>query len=535
MAKRSALAVFLLLAVFHTWPIAEAPWRRSLNHNADAQYAEWSLAWVARSLVHNPAALFDGNIFAPETGTLAWSEPAITPALAGAPLIWLGASPVLVYNLLLIAGLTLTGWTTWLLIRTWTGSGVAGLVAGALAAFNVHLLTRLPHLMAAHAWTLPLTLLCADRLIRRRRPVDVVWLALAVAATAANSLYALAFAGIIVAVVGISSGIRPRPVLAIGAGSLLGLVLAGVVLAPYIAHAAEGFTRPLEMVADFSATPAGYLASTSLLHSGWSAPFHRGDVTVFFAGVTALLLAACGIATGIAAPGQRRRVLVIVALGVVGVVLSLGPATGLYRWLYSWALPLHGLRAAARFGYLHLFAVALAAGFGMAWLETRLRSRRAIAAVTTLALMLVTAEAWQGPVRTTPFRGVPSIYSLLADSKKPVLLVEVPFFPPDAVHENGPYLVNATAHWQPLMNGHSGFTPASYRRRAESFWFFPEPWAIDAIRREGATHLMVHLEFFAHEAPMLANALLEQPDLWLIAADTRGHRLYEVRPLPPPE
>jgi hypothetical protein len=250
-------------------------------------------------------------------------------------------------------------------------------------------------------------------------------------------------------------------------------------------------------------------------------------VDVFFAGVTALALAVVGLASAVASPRTRRRVLVIGAIGAAGVLLSLGPATGLYRWLYDWALPLKALRAASRFGFLYLFAVALAAGFGVAWLQRQVRSRRAGIVAAVVLLGLVTIEAWHGPVHTTPFDGIPRLYSLL-EGREDVMLVEVPFFPPDAVHENGPYVLNASAHRQPVMNGHSGFTPMSYRRRAEAFWFFPEAWAIEAIRAEGATHLMVHLELFLHEAPLVRRALIDEPRLRLIAADARGHLLYEV-------
>jgi hypothetical protein len=529
--SRRALFVFVGLTVLHTWPLASAPWRESLNHNADAQYAAWSLSWVAHTIASSPSRVFDGNIFAPESGTLAYSEPVITPALVGAPLIWLGASPVLVYNLLLLAGLVCTGWMTWHLVHRWTGSSGAGLVSGALAAFNVHLLTRLPHLMAAQAWTFPLILLLADRLRLHPRRREAALLALAVAATAGNSLYALAFGGLIVAVVGLAGRFRPAATAAVAAASVAGVLLALPVLLPYLAHASEGHTRPLETVAEFSATPAGYLTSTSLLHEPWTSPLFRDEVNVFFAGMTALVLAGVGLVAGLASADTRRRVLVVAIIGAGGVFLSLGPATAAFRWLYEWVLPLQGLRAAARFGYLYLFAIALAAGFGTAWLQRRLTSRAATVAVAA-ALCLVTIEAWHGPVPSTPFRGIPRIYSMLAEHPDPVLLVEVPFFPPEAVHENGPYVLNASAHLRPVMNGHSGFTPLTYRRRAESFWFFPEDWAIDAIRAEGATHVMVHLELFRHEAPGVVRALLDQPDLWLVAADTRGHLLYEVIPAP---
>ena len=76
------------------------------------------------------------------------------------------------------------------------------------------------------------------------------------------------------------------------------------------------------------------------------------------------------------------------------------------------------------------------------------------------------------------------------------MLVEVPFYPTNLMFENGEYMLNATGHWQPVMNGYSGYIPASYRRRAETFWFFPRDWAINAIIADGATHVMVHLERF---------------------------------------
>src|SRR5262245_52801218 len=131
------------LAVFHTWPLASAPERRSLNHNADAQLNAWIVSWVAHALRAEPGRLFAGNIFQPDDNVLAYSDPLIVPAIAGAPIRWLGGSPVLTFNLLLIAGLAATALAGWWVLMRWTGSFAAALVGGSLAAFNVHLLTRL--------------------------------------------------------------------------------------------------------------------------------------------------------------------------------------------------------------------------------------------------------------------------------------------------------------------------------------------------------------------------------------------------------
>jgi len=395
----------------------------------------------------------------------------------------------------------------------------------------VHVLTRLAHPAATHAWGLPLTLYFADALVERPTVRGRLWLAAIVAATAATSLYLLAFACLVAAVVAIV-GSRSWPSLAAIAGGVAGgLILASPVLWPYMRLAAGGATRPVELVAQFSASAAGYLASTSWLDARWTRAFFTNDVDVFFAGVGAIVLAAIGAASAFASDAAtRRRAIAIAVIAALGIVLSLGPSTAIYRWSYAWLVPLRGLRAAARFGYLYLIAIALFAAWGVAALERRWMSRPRVArGVVVAALGIVTVEAWQGPVRVEPFTRVPAIYSIVADAPDPVRLVELPFYPPDAIFANGEYVFNSTAHWRPLMNGYSGFTPDSYRRRSETFWFFPEERAFDAIRREGATHVMVHLSRFTpQEVAAIERALDEHRDWQLLASDPFGNRLYRI-------
>lgn len=297
---------------------------------------------------------------------------------------------------------------------------------------------------------------------------------------------------------------------------------------PYIRLASTGVRRPLEMVAEFAASPAGSLTSMSRVHGDWTSAFFRDDVSVFFAGFGAIVLAAVGLVNATRDPRARRRVLTLVVVAVAGVVLSLGPWTPIYQWLYDWVPPLQGLRAVARFGYLYLLVIAIGAGYGTAWLATRTRWRRGV--VVAIALAVVSIEVTHAPIRTEPFDGVPAIYDVVAETPGPVLLVEVPFFPAEAVFENGEYVLNATRHWRPVMNGTSGFTPLSYRRRASTFWFFPADGTVEAMREEGATHLMVHFERFPPlEAATIRASLVARRDLWLIAADREGHQLYEIR------
>ena len=95
-----SLAVFVVLAVLHTWPLVLAPDTLSRNDTADTVLHEWTLAWLAHQIVHDPLHLFDANIFYPDRLTLAYSDHLFIPGIFVAPLIWAGLSPVLAYNLL---------------------------------------------------------------------------------------------------------------------------------------------------------------------------------------------------------------------------------------------------------------------------------------------------------------------------------------------------------------------------------------------------------------------------------------------------
>jgi hypothetical protein len=529
-----AACVCLLLTLFHTWPIGAAPQRNSLNHNADAQLTAWIVSWIAYALPHEPRHLFAGNIFQPDSRVLAYSEPFFVPALMGAPIRWLGGSAVLTNNILILVGLWLSALAGWWVVHRWTGSFAAGLVAGALIAFNSHHLTRLPHLQAAHVWGLPLAFYLAERLLDDRDPRSIAaraaTLAVVIAAIAATSVYWLVFAGTIVSVEAVFSARSRAAWLGLACAGVLALLIAAPVIWPYLQLAGEGTRRPLEQAAQLSAAPSAYLVSLSRIDGIWSRRFFTKDINIFFPGFLALALAALGIV--LAGTGSRKRVAMLVAIAVLGFVLSLGPATIVYRVAYAIALPLQGLRVPARFGYLPLFSVALLAGIGVAAVERKIRTTAARAIVGVACLAGVTAEAWHGPVPTIPFKGVPSIYKLLDSGPQPALLVEAPFWPSDAVFMNGEYVLNATEHRTPIMNGYSGVTPDLYRKRALWFWFFPEQWAIDTMRKEGATHVMVHLEQFANEAGSVKSALAKQTDLELVAADQAGHLLYRFVPKP---
>ncbi len=520
-----ALAACLALAVLHTWPLALAPHRLSRHDNADTMLNEWIVAWVAHQGPRDPVALFDANIFHPERRTLAFSEHLVVPAALAAPLLWAGASPVLAYNLLVMAGLALSAWAMWWVVARWTGSQVAGAVSASVYAFNAHTLTRLPHVQALHLEFLPLAWFAFDRLLDGRRWRHAWGLALAAVAQALCSNYLLVFTAVALAV---SALVRPREWLVPWRGATVtrlacAAAVAALALAPFLvpyamAQREQGLTRSLDEVALYSSTWRDYAATAGRMHYAlWSHRVFDG-ATALFPGAIAVGLAALALWPGRALRDPRARM--CAATGAVGFVLSFGPAVPGYATLYH-ALPLlQGVRGAARFGFLALIAVAVLAGYGTAWAAARGRGRRWWPVAAAAVLVAIHAEALRAPMVYRPFDGIPRVYDALTHADG-AIVAEFPFFPVEGVFRNAEYVLNSTAHWKPLVNGYSGFTPPSYVENARALQGFPDDRARDRLRQLGVTHVVVHLEAYGRRRTELAVAIRQTPWLRMVAGDGR--------------
>jgi len=520
--------------VLHSWPLASAPSRLARFDNDDASLNTWAIAWVAHIVPRAPLQLFEAPIFYPDRHTLAYSEHLFVPAMMGAPLLWAGASPVLVHNLLIIAGLALSGWAMYLVMLRWTGSHWAALVAGLLYAFNAHVLTRFPHLQAQHVEFMPFVLLGLDGVLTRNRTRDAVLLAGAFVLQSLCSDYLLVF-GAFAAVA--AAAVRPGDWWPGQHGAVCGhLLAAGIVsvtvLSPflwpyYLVSQEQGMSRPVSEVARYSASWQDYLTTGGRLHyAAWSHRFYEGR-TALFPGLAATALTAAAFAYGVAWRDRRARM--AAAIGAVGLAFSFGPGLPGYAWLHEHITLLGGIRNAARWGWLLLLAVAVLAGFAVAEIERRRAWTGRKAATFGVALaLLVTIEAIRTPVGFTPFAGFPRIYDRLAAEPR-VVLAEFPLYSGATISRNGPYVRNNVRYFQPLINGYSGFQSPAFEQRAALLRGFPGDEAMDELRRLGVTHVTVHAEAFASRSGREALDAVDHTQALQRVAEDEGIRLYTVR------
>lgn len=526
-ASLASLVLFAWLAVVHTWPLASAPGLLSRNDSPDTVLHEWILEWIAHEGPRDPLHLFDANIFYPERHTLAYSDHLIVQGTMGAPLIWIGASPVVAYNVVLLAGFALTGWSACLLMRRWTGSWLAGVLTGSLTAFNALTLTRLPQIQDQHLEFFPFALFALDQLVRVPRLRHAIALAMWYVLQALTSGYIMVFSflSLLVAAVvrwrDVVSRWREFVIPILAAASLATLLLLPFTVPYFEVHRDVHLTRSLDEVALYSAHATDYLATGGRWHFGlWSHRFFKADA--LFPGVTATILVLFAVVSGIAVKDPRSRM--AIAFGAFACICSFGPATPVYVWLYRTLPIMSGIRGPVRFGQFFLIAVALVAGFGLAALQERIRGARGerVAMAFSVALIgLANLEALRAPLWYAEYRGIPAIYETLATETPAVVVC----FPMAADVCNVRLMLASTQFWKPLWNGYSGFTPQSYFHHVDALRDFPDRTAIDYLRAQGATHVVV--DTAAVGAARLA--LIEQvPELALLSADNRI-RIYRLK------
>ena len=525
----STLAIFVLLAIIHTWPLAADPAHLSRNDNGDALLNTWAIAWVAHQLPRDPRHLFDANIFYPERHTLGYSEAVLVQGALAMPILAAGGSPVLAYNLVLLAGFALTGWAFCLLLHRWTGSWSAGYVAGSLAAFNAHVLVRLPHLQTQHVEFVAVMLYALDRVLISRRLRDALLLGAGFALQGLTSVYLLVFSTWMLCFAAVT---RIREWLGRDRIRTTALLIAAgasgaAILAPYLAayvevHRLTGFERTAHDARLFSGSWIDYLSTGARLHFGWwSYQFFDRAVSPNFPGITAIALAL----TALAARQSRRdpRVRMCVGAAVGCLVVSVLPRSPIYPVLHR-VIPLfRAISVPAHLGQIVLLMIAVLAGFGVAGLQQR--ASRTVWPLVAIALTVaVNAEALRAPLAYEPFSDIPRLYDRLRGDRRAVL-IELPFYEPRLFFGNAKYMLYSTRHWRPLLNGYSGFRGASYDEVFAAIQGFPDAAVLAALRQRGVTHITVHAPEFATDrlAAMANSRSLE------LLVEERDIRLYRLR------
>ena len=486
-----AAAFLVALTVLLTWPQTLYLGAKVADHG-DPFLSMWRLQWLEHALTGGAKHLFDGNIFYPHARTLAYSDATLIQGFLAAPWLGTGANPVLVYNILLLAGIASSGVGMFVLARHLTGSPDAALVSAVVFTLVPYRVEHFMHLELQWTIWMPLALWAVHESSRR---VDSTRRSCRPVSDAAGALVHVhgAFLGMMVAtlvlLLAVTEPHRVRAaVVPLGIAALMTGAVTLVYAQPYMENARSIGVRDAGDVARFSAHLASYVTAPAQNWLwGWTSNriVFEGNELHLFPGLAAIVLAACALARK-----PRSLTWIYISMTAVAAVLSLGMNTPVYAWLYDHVWALGGFRAPARFSILACCGLAVLAGLGFSWLQEGASQARVRSALLVAVLVLVGIECGSMPMYLKDVPGpVPDVYKFLKTLDRSVVL-ELP-------EELSPYYMYwSTTHWDSLVNGFSGNMPPGYVETITLMQTFPDDEAIARLRRLDVRYVLVHQSFY---------------------------------------
>ena len=495
------LGALTLVAIAATYPLIRHMTTHLPGDLGDPVLVAWILAWDADAFRHGVTRIFDAPSFFPYLHTLVYSEHMLGVAVFTAPLQWLSAKPVLVYNIAFIASFVQAGAGMYLLTRALTGRRDAALLAALAYAFTPQRVAQFAHLSWLMTGWLPLSLWALHRYVATGALRYLLACAAAYVLQSLTGSYFTYFALLPLAAVAIAETWRVRPplrrtVIHLAAAGLLCVVtLAPVVSAYYGARKDHDFRRTPSEITAYSADLSDYFHAHNHVGLWRYAPWGSGEHELF-PGAIVLILAGTALIT--ARGGSTPYLRIYVAIAAATLVLSLGPRPaawghvapfpGPYQLLLDHVPGLDGLRAPARSGMIVGLALCVLAAYGSGRVLDRVAPRRRWLVVAGLAIGLI-AEGWSAPILTARFDPLEQpddrhAYTFLRQRGPDGAVLELPLAHPGDEREIR-YQYLTLLHGHRTVNGSSGYTPALTQ------WLYSE----DQSPLADINHLDVAVEF----------------------------------------
>jgi hypothetical protein len=190
-----------------------------------------------------------------------------------------------------------------------------------------------------------------------------------------------------------------------------------------------------------------------------------------------------------------------VLLAGVGVLCSFGTelrigahatVRPLFDLLFDLIPGMNGMRVPSRFAMLVNTGLCVLAGYGVAGGLSRMPGPRMGRAAAAALAALIVAEQWAVPLRFQQVRGLPTPADEWLAHAPPGPVVNLPMYEMNKWFGESKRVYSSVAHWMPLVNGYSSFAPPGYWETVRSLNRFPDPAAIEHLRRIGVRYVILH-------------------------------------------
>ncbi len=514
----SALAIYITYPlIFHMDDMA--------TELVDQLLIAWIHNWVIHSLSTNPLSLFDANIYYPFHNTLAYSDLFITSSLlAFIPLKFIG-QPITANNFTLISSLIFLGFSLFLLTFYLTRDYFASLLSGILVILSPAVLSNYIHIqMLAIQWV-PLSILFFLIFIKLKKSKYLALSLFFFILQAYNSFlpgYFIAFSFIIIFTYNFLHNKKKTRELITKKNFLIifiTFILIIPITIPYYSVSKEfNYVRDIRESIHNALQPEDLLYSSgfSRLHNLLnSLPFNRisqnNEFKPGFLGFIFSFLTIFALYYFVKNFKNNDKFLTsFITIGLVGLILSLGPALHLGRQtihkpfpiplpyaLFYYILPgFQGFRNSARWEMLFILSmsVTIAIVLHKVFKKKSLKTR----SIIYTFLILGTIIEFNFPMHFMKIPQVgefPKVYSWLATTPPDTRIIEMPIYT-----WNMPYVSSdnmreyySTIHFRKMVNGASGFSPPPWQELVvEIIKEFPSQKTIVKLRQMKINYIIIH-------------------------------------------
>lgn len=578
-------AVYALITVVMTWPLAAHLDTAVLGPPGDNLEYVWKMWWFREALVERGVSpFFVPDVFYPHGYPIALSETTVIHTVPGVPLTMLWGETIS-YNLAMLASFVVSGLGLYAYLRAHRCGLMAAFFAGAAYAFCSY---RMAHLGAGHlplmgtGW-IPLLFLAIEVLVERGGWRAGALAGLCYGCVALSSWYYAVMVGLFAVPYGLLLARPWREVFRRGglwrglaAAALVAVLMIAPVAWPMVSLYAQGETEygySLTYVDQWSASPYDFQHPNAMhtLWGAWATETYYQNIheNLLYLGGVVQILALCGLW----AHRRDRLVRRMALVGAVAFVLALGttlhwggepvyvsvppavehqfsramyvltgklalnkvsygpmrregaivvPLPTLLLYLY---LPfMRAMRVWSRFAVLTLMAVSALAGWGCEALLERIRARRgarAAALVGIAATMLLLAD-----LAVLPY---PYGYSEVRGQPVDEWLAQQPDGTP-VMHLPlektwyGWMLYPVAVHGQPIAYGYGTFAPREYEAVGEVLASWPSRESLDQLREWGVHYAIVGARSYGEAWPTVRDGIAALPDV-------REVGVYRDRPI----
>jgi hypothetical protein len=505
-----ALLIYFLATLIFLYPLPFHLGNR-IFENGDSYLHLWIFSWESHTLFHSPANFWNGNIFFPESNTLALSELVLPILPIFAFFRSITGNPLIAYNATLVLSFPLSALSMLALVFYLTRRFPAALIAGFIYGFTPIRLGHLHRIQNENMIWLPLIFLFFHLWLKRGRWRDALIVGALFVLQYLTTVYtALYLVPILLIWYALHFALSKR--IPAWRDLFQGLAAVGIALAiltPIILkyrQLSDWHVQPPESLKIFissdlwwnffSTFPTNFLYS-GLFHKFTEHPYDR----FYFSGFFVVLLALFSL---------RRKsdcnVRVMIVVAAASYLFALGPYLQIsrhvtrvplpYHWIFDPLPGLEMLRAPARFGFIMIAAFTVLCAYG--WLALAEKIHISTTKLVAITLTLLGIEFFSAPIplrREVSGNKIPQAYALLQKSSEAGGVLELPTHAQSATNSDFTdriYTYFSAYHFKPVVVGYSGYFPPTFEGLIAETAKLPADNSLDLFEAIGVRTIILH-------------------------------------------